>query len=43
MSKKPEKVKNDDDLDGWEFEITLLAPTGGGPALVPLTNWNPMA
>lgn len=43
VSKKPEKVKNDDDLDGWEFEITLLAPTGGGAALVPLTNWNPLA
>lgn len=43
LAKKPEKVKNDDDLDGFEFEIEVLAPSAGGQAVVPFTNWNPLA
>jgi hypothetical protein len=43
LAKKPEKVKNDDDLDGYEFEIEVLAPAAGGQAVVPFTNWNPLA
>lgn len=43
LAKKPEKIKNDDDTDGYEFEIEVLAPTGGGQAVVPFTNWNPLA
>jgi hypothetical protein len=43
LSKEPEEVKNDDDLDGWEFEITCLSPTVETQAIVPLTNWNPLA
>lgn len=43
LSQKPEKVKNDEDLDGYEFEFEVLAPSGGGQAVVPFTNWNPLA
>ncbi|WHT21020.1 hypothetical protein N8J89_08115 [Crossiella sp. CA-258035] len=43
LAAEPELVKNDEDLDGWEFEITILAPSGGGQALTPYSNWNPLA
>jgi hypothetical protein len=43
LAEKPEKVMNDDDLAGYEFTFDVLAPTGGGQAVVPLTNWNPLA
>ncbi|ATE56145.1 MULTISPECIES: hypothetical protein [Actinosynnema] len=43
LSQDPEEIKNDDDLDGWEFEITCLAPSIESEAVVPLSNWNPLA
>lgn len=43
LAEKPELVKNDDDLDGYEFTFDVLAPTGGGQAVVPFTNWNVLA
>jgi hypothetical protein len=42
LAEKPEKIKNDDDLDGYEFTFDVLAPTSG-QAVIPLTNWNPLA
>lgn len=42
LAAKPEKIKNDEDLDGYEFEIEVLSPTGGGQAVVPFSNWNPL-
>lgn len=43
LATDPEKNKNDDDLDGYEFEFDALAPSGGGQAVVPLDNWNIIA
>jgi hypothetical protein len=43
LSQQPEEVLDDGDLAGYAFEIEALAPTSGGQAVVPYTNWNPLA
>jgi hypothetical protein len=42
LSKRLEDVLDDSDLAGWDIEIEVLAPTSG-QAVVPFTNWNPLA
>lgn len=39
----PEEVMNDDDLEGYDFEIKPLAPTGGVKAIRKITTENPLA
>lgn len=43
LTQVPEEVLNDDDLEGWDLELTPLAPDGGGKAVRRFTNWNPLA
>lgn len=40
----PEEALNDDDIEGWDFELKPLAPTGGVQAIQKFTNGaNPVA
>lgn len=43
LSKQPAEVLDAADLAGYEWEIEALAPASGGQAVVPYTNWNPLA
>lgn len=39
----PEEVMNDEDLEGYDFEIKPLAPSGGAKAIRKFTTENPLA
>lgn len=44
LAKLPDEVMNDADLEGWDFELKPLAPSGGVPAIQKFTNsGNPLA
>lgn len=43
LANKPPEVLNDEQLMGWDLEISPLIPDGGGKALVPYTLTNPLA
>ena len=43
LNTTPSEVINDDALFGWDFEIKVLAPTGGGKPLRRFTLDNPLA
>jgi hypothetical protein len=43
LAAEPQEILNEDKVDGWEFEVNALAPVGGGLAIQPYTNWNPLA
>ena len=43
LNTTPSEVINDEALFGWDFEIKVLAPIGGGKALRRFTNTNPLA
>jgi hypothetical protein len=40
---RPNDILNDDDLAGWDLEITALIPDDGSPAIRPVTDNNPIA
>jgi hypothetical protein len=40
---KPTEALNDDDIEGWDLEITPLVPDSGGIPMRPFTSNNPLA
>lgn len=43
LTNKPPDVLNDENLYGWDMEITPLIPDDGSPAIRPFTGTNPLA
>lgn len=43
LSNKPTDTLNDEQIAGWDMEITPLVPDSGGKPIVPFTSTNPLA